>query len=190
MPKRLTSREEGDELRTNSVESSPDPTIAQYPGDPRHLDHSEFLLELGHATYAASRLAGIAFDILRVHKDALSADLYNDPLGRLEKKLREFPPDGLPGLEEFMTQLASARTSRNDLLHALPVQNGLHRRRKEDPDSSATSSQSRISATCARELLNAHRKGSEVLYSDGGAAIKKWYENSEGTIAQMTPFEP
>ena len=165
------------------MKAGPDPTVAQYPGDPRHPDHDAFLLELGHATLAASMLAGIAFDILRVHKNALSADLYNDPLGRLEKKMREFPPDGLPGLEEFMTQLTSARTSRNDLLHALPVQHGLHRRRKEDLGFVRNFFNVEDLRAVREELLSAHRKGSAVLYSDEGAAIKKWYEKSESSAA-------
>lgn len=73
---------------------------AQYPGDPRHPDHPEWLLELGRATYAAAGLSGIAFDLLRVHSGLESKDLYKDPLGRLLEKLRKSPP-AVDGDREF-----------------------------------------------------------------------------------------
>ena len=51
-------------------------TSTDHPGDPNHPDHEAYLLELGRATYAAAGLAGIAFDVLRIHGGFDSADLY------------------------------------------------------------------------------------------------------------------
>ncbi|MEW1990134.1 hypothetical protein AB0365_16965 [Brevibacterium casei] len=95
--------------------------------NPGHPDHEEYLLELGRATYAAAGLAGIAFDVLRIHGRFESAALYNDPLGTLENRLKGIRPP-LDGIDEFLSLLAEARVVRNDLIHALPVKQGLHRR--------------------------------------------------------------
>ena len=72
-------------------------TSTDHPGDPNHHDHEAYLLELGRATYAAAGLAGIAFDVLRIHGGFDSADLYSDPLGTLQGRLKDsLPPlDGL-----------------------------------------------------------------------------------------------
>jgi hypothetical protein len=146
----------------------------QYAGDPRHPDHDAFLLELGRATYAATRLTGIAFDILRVHGGAESADLYKDPLGALETKLGKIPADALPGLGDFLVQLAAAKVSRNDLLHALPVAHGLHRRRSNDLEYVRDFFTVEALRDVREEMLDAHRTGSEVLNSDGGKAVREW----------------
>ena len=44
----------------------------EWAGDPGHPSHNDYLLELGRATYAAAGLAGIAFDVLRIHRDRKS----------------------------------------------------------------------------------------------------------------------
>lgn len=152
---------------------------AEYAGDPEHPDHEDYLLELGRATYAAAGLAGIAFDVLRIHSGFDSAALYSDPLGVLEDRLKNNRPP-LDGLDEFLSLLADARKVRNDLIHALPVKHGLHRRTSKDL--SYVRNFFTVEAVCeARELFEqARRKGSEVLYSDDGAAIRRWYGEDVG----------
>lgn len=147
---------------------------AEHAGDPSHTDHDAYLLELGRATYSAAGLAGIAFDVLRVHCGFDSAALYSDPLGTLENRLRGSRPP-LDGIDEFVTLLGDARIVRNDLIHALPVKHGLHRRATKDigyvRDFYSVESLRKV-----RELFERARgTGSEVLYSDGGEAIRRWY---------------
>lgn len=150
---------------------------AEYAGDPGHPDHEEYLLELGRATYAAAGLAGIAFDVLRIHGQFESAALYNDPLGTLENRLKGIRPP-LDGIDEFLSLLAEARVVRNDLIHALPVKHGLHRRTSKDL-SYVRNFYTVESLREARVLFEqALRNGNKVLYSDGGAAIKRWYGNA------------
>lgn len=60
-------------------------------GDPGYPSHNDYLLELGRATYAAAGLAGIAFDVLRIHGGVDSAELYSDPLGTLQGRLKNNP---------------------------------------------------------------------------------------------------
>lgn len=147
---------------------------AEHAGDPGHPDHVTYLLELGRATYAAAGLAGIAFDVLRIHSGVDSAALYSDPLGALENRLRSSRP-ALDGIDEFVSLLGDARIVRNDLLHALPVKHGLHRRMTKDIGY-VRDFYSVESLREARELFErARRRGNEVLYSDGGEAIKRWY---------------
>ncbi len=147
---------------------------AEHAGDPGHPDHEAYLLELGRATYAAAGLAGIAFDVLRVHAGVDSAALYSDPLGTLENRLRGSRP-ALKGIDEFIDLLGDARIVRNDFIHALPVKHGLHRRMTKDLGY-VRDFYSIESLREARELFErARRRGNEVLYSDGGDAIKRWY---------------
>lgn len=149
-------------------------TAADHAGDPGHSDHQTYLLELGRATYAAAGLAGIAFDVLRVHCEFDSVELYSDPLGTLERRLRGSRPD-LEGIDDFLDLLGEARIARNDLIHALPVKHGLHRRVTRDL-SYVKDFFSVESLSEARQLFErARRRGNEVLYSDGGDAIKRWY---------------
>lgn len=149
----------------------------EYAGDPGHPDHEIFLLELGRATYAAAGLAGIAFDVLRIHSEFDSAELYSDPLGKLEKRLRAARP-ALEGVDRFIERLGSARVMRNDLIHALPVKHGLHRRRTEEPHY-VKNFYTVESLQKARELFEQTRRlGNAVLYSDGGEAIRRWHAQS------------
>jgi len=151
--------------------------IPAYPGDPQHPRHEEYLLELGRATYVAASLAGIAFDILRVHDGIDSAVLYNDPLGRLKMRLEkaELP---LNGMEEFLELLEKSRVARNDLIHAMPVLHGLYRRNTSDP----YYEQKFFSIESLREVRvlfeKTSRKGIEVLYADGGKAVDQWCSQS------------
>lgn len=140
-------------------------------------NHDAWLAALGRATYACSCLAGIAFDLLRVLGSHDSASLYNDPLGRLESKLQGFHKHTrFPEMDIFMTLLGPAIVTRNDLLHALPVRDGLHRRSTRDPyyvrDFFTVESLDAVTAEC----LAASRAGGEALYRDGGAAVRAWYE--------------
>ncbi|MFK4083651.1 hypothetical protein ACI2LF_06050 [Kribbella sp. NPDC020789] len=148
-----------------------------YPGDPRHPEHDLFITALGEATYMAARLAGICFDILRVFDRQISASLYPDPLGTLQRKVAELarnsetPP---PRLLDFAARLAEAVMTRNDLTHALPVKDGLlrHRGNVRIEFYSVESVQevtARLDATW--------RLGSEILYHDGGASIEAWYRD-------------
>lgn len=146
-------------------------------GDPSHPSHNDYLLELGRATYAAAGLAGIAFDVLRIHGGFDSAELYNDPLGTLQGRLKNNPPL-IDGIDEFLDLLNEARKMRNDLAHSLPVKHGLHRRTKD-----LYYVRTFYTVESLREVRalfeEARRKGNQVLYSDGGEAIKRWYGETQ-----------
>ncbi len=148
-----------------------------YAGDPTHPEHEQWLQALGQATLGAARLSGIAFDVLRVLGGHPSEDLYSDPLGTLEGRLRALAkrrPD-LPEVVDFLAELGPARELRNDLLHALPVRHGLHRRETNDPSyvRDFFTVESLLDAT--RVLNDAAGRGSVALYRDGGSAVQAWY---------------
>lgn len=151
-------------------------TDAEYPGDPRHPEHTDWLLELGRATYAAAGLSGIAFDLLRVHSGFESGDLYKDPLGRLLEKLRTSPPT-VEGIEDFIALAEEALVVRNDVLHALPVLHGLHRRRSDDLGYVRNYYDLNSLREATQVMENASRQGNEVLYADGGEAVRRWVES-------------
>jgi hypothetical protein len=153
------------------------PDAINHPGDPRHPGHARFLAELGRAAYAAARVAGISFDILRVFDGASSADMYSDPLGRLVRKLAalEGRMPTLPGLNLFVATMQTALITRNDLAHALPVKDGLHRRVTQDPSYLRNFFTVEDVCAAALELEHAWRQGSQVMYHDGGAAVNAWY---------------
>ena len=151
-------------------------TEAEYPGDPRHPDHTDWLLELGRATCAAAGLSGIAFDLLRVHSGFESGDLYKDPLGRLLEKLRTSHPS-VEGIEDFIALAEEALVVRNDVLHALPVLHGLHRRRSDDLGYVRNYYDLDSLREATQVMENTIRKGSEVLYADGGEAVRRWVES-------------
>lgn len=146
------------------------------PGDPRHPDHEDWLLALGKATYAASKVAGICFDILRVFGDIESANMYSDPLGKLLERLRHLETTGpsLPLLGEFIVSIESSKQARNDLLHALPVKDGLHRRTTQDLSYVKNFYTVEDLQQAADIMSETFDKGSRVLYYDGGAAVKAW----------------
>lgn len=103
----------------------------------------------------------------------LAEDLYKDPFGRLLEKLRQSPP-AVDGIEDFIALAEEALVVRNDVLHALPVLHGLHRRRSDD----LGYVRNYFDLTSLREatqvMENARRKGNEVLYADGGEAVRRW----------------
>jgi hypothetical protein len=154
-----------------------DPTFAAFAGNSRHPQHAEYLLELGRATYASIRVAGICFDILRVLGDHAESSLYRDDLGRLESKLaplRDRWPE-VDMLPEFMTSLPPARALRNDLMHALPVRDGLLRRTSGPDGRSVTFYSVSDLAEATATFQRTHRLGSRVLYHDDGALVRAWY---------------
>jgi hypothetical protein len=156
-----------------------DPTTPAHAGDPRHPDHERWLLELGRATYAASQVAGICFDLSRVLGGVESADMYSDPLGTLVNRLRRTANSlQISGMSEFIAQLETARDERNDLLHALPVLNGLHRRKTKDQWYVRNFFDVKHLAAASALLTEAARTGNGLLYQDGGEAVRRWYERA------------
>jgi hypothetical protein len=140
--------------------------------------HEDYLLELGRATFEASCLAGISFDLLRVFGDVDSAAMYDDPMGTLVSRLGKLSK-GYSGWEElstFVADLDEARVMRNDLLHALPVHNGLHRRRSKDGYYVRNFFTVESLSDVYRVFHELHLRGNQLLYSDGGAAATAWYE--------------
>jgi hypothetical protein len=127
-------------------------------------------------TYAAARVVGIAFDILRVLDGVSSAEMYSDVLGRLINRLRGLQARRpmLPGLASFIGQLEGARDTRNDVLHALPVKDGLHRRTSHDLGRVRNFFTVDDLRAAADQLEAAHVAGSRILYHDGGAAVHAW----------------
>ncbi len=108
-----------------------------------------------------------------MHSGFESKDLYKDPLGRLLEKLRKSPP-AVEGVESFITQAEKALVVRNDVLHALPVLHGLYRRRSDDLGYVRNYYNLAPLREATQVMQNACRKGNEVLYADGGQAIKRW----------------
>lgn len=131
-------------------------------------------MELGRATYAASRLAGITFDILRVHGGEDSAALYDLTHGQLHARLRDKNLT-LPGIHDFLDASEAAIKARNDLLHALPVAYGLHRRRTRDPFSVQNFFEVEPIAHVTQQLEEAAHLGNQILYWDGGKGVNDWY---------------
>lgn len=144
-----------------------------HPGDPRHPDHDQWLFALGRATYASQRLAGIAVDVLRVHCNVDFWDLVPDTLGKLIKRLDRHAQSGatIPGLVAWLSELADALEVRNDLMHALPVANGLHRRVAGNRGRVVNYFDMKDLDNAAAVLIAAHRTGSKLLYHDGGSAV-------------------
>jgi hypothetical protein len=72
--------------------------------------------------------------------------------------------------------VAFSRTpTRNDLLHALPVKDGLHRRHTQDLYRVRNFFDVEHLAVAAKELEDVWTQGSRLLYHDGGAAVQAWY---------------
>ncbi len=150
-----------------------------HAGDPRHPQHDQWLLELGRATYAASKVAGICFDLARVLGGVDSASMYCDPMGKLVDRLRPLAKKGtVPGLEKFVSLAESARDDRNDLVHALPVQSGLHRRKSGDLGYVRNFFEVDQLAAVTRSLTEVALAGNQLLYQDDGAAVAAWYAKS------------
>jgi len=79
--------------------------------------------------------------------------------------------------------LDEARDDRNDLLHALPVAYGLHRRKTNELGyvRDFYDVEDLVAVTSSMEA--AARVGNGLLYHDGGAAVRGWYERAGGTGA-------
>ncbi|MGL5862988.1 MAG: hypothetical protein ACRCY9_17215 [Phycicoccus sp.] len=149
---------------------------AAHPGDPRHPEHEAWLLELGRATFAAARVAGICFDLARILGGHPSEDMYTDQLGHLISRLKKMAAraDQVPGLAEFIDDLEPARIDRNDLLHALPVAHGLYRR-TDDLSYVRNFDEIEDLAQVTATLQAVAATGNRLLYQDDGAAIRRWY---------------
>lgn len=165
-------------VQDGAMTNPADSAGSEYPGNSQHPDHDRWLLELGRATYAASRVAGICFDLARVFGNVDSAAVYSDALGALINRLKPLGKQGsVPGLVAFITQLEAAREDRNDLLHVLPVANGLHRRKSQEPHYVRNFYSVQDLEKVTRSLSEASRRGNQLLYHDGGAAVQAWYRN-------------
>jgi hypothetical protein len=147
-----------------------------YAGDPRHPDHPKYLCELGAAVYAVSGVAGMVSAILQVHYGEDSMDLVDDPLGVLIKKLEQHDKSGstIPGLTDFIVQLNAMLPMRNDVIHALPVLYGLHRRTKRDTHRVVNFFSIADLEAARREFERVNRIGNQLLYFDGGKAVEAW----------------
>ena len=144
-------------------------------GDPRSPDHQPFLSQLGAATYEGARVATLMMDILRTHCGVDYWELTQDTHGRLRAKL-EASQERVPGLAEAIPLLTRAVELRNQLLHALLAQDGLHYRGK---DKSVVDFYTVGDLRATTELFrHASRLGNELLYHDGGAGVRRLYEGS------------
>lgn len=129
----------------------------------------------------SSRVAGICFDVLRVRSGARGSDLYRDVLGDLQRKLRRHVEENgraLPGFGlfcGFLDDLEQAKTTRNDLIHALPVRDGLLR-----VDGRKRVEFYTIESLVAAQgtLQRAWVSGTEVLHFDDGSFVRDWYARS------------
>ncbi len=149
----------------------------EHAGDARHPDHERWLQELGRTTHAAARVAGVSFDVLRVFHGVPGEDMYSNPMGKLLSRLQVLliKQPLLPGLRDFVEKLEVAKLTRNDLLHALPVLHGLHRRETKDLFRVRNFFDVDDLRTAEAQLDEAARLGNHVLYHDGGTAIEAWY---------------
>jgi hypothetical protein len=167
-------------MNQGSVRTYDDRTVSDsgtpYAGDPQHPDHPKYLTELGAAVYAAAGVAGIASDILRVHLGEDTMDLVDDPLGVLIKKLEQHDKSGstIPGLTDFIVQLNAMLPMRNDVIHALPVAYGLHRRTKKDAYRVVNFYSIADLEAARKEFERVSRIGNGLLYFDGGKAVEAW----------------
>jgi hypothetical protein len=142
-------------------------------GNPASHEHEAWLLELGRVTRAAAQLATICFDLARIVGGIGEEQLYDDPLGGLQRRLLLIDATELPEMPQFMDALDAARRIRNDVAHAFLVRDGLFRRsaggrheREFYTVASLQSARTRIEA--------ASRLGDQVLHTNGGARIGAW----------------
>ncbi len=150
-----------------------DMSDVEHPGEPGHPDHQEWLLALGRATYASQALAGIAVDVLRTHCGVDFWKLVPDSLGGLVKRLERHDraaPD-VPDLTAWLVELEQALVLRNDLLHALPVKHGLHRRDAKHKSRIVNFFTVKALDDAAAIFGAARLSGNKILYHDGGTAV-------------------
>lgn len=129
-------------------------------------------------------MAGTCYDILRVWAVCEGSALDSCNLGGLQNALREYgkrtvaaeePLGSLPRWSEFMDSLDLSRNLRNDLMHALPVLNGLLRRGSKVIAADAWpffTIESLVDIAASFELTS--RLGNGLLYSDGGSRVEEW----------------
>lgn len=103
--------------------------------------------------------------------------MYREPLGELEKRARTVagklgtPP---PELTAFIAALPAARQTRNDVLHALRVRDGLYRRVNKPLRIREFFTVESLQEARA-EMDAARRLGNQALYFDGGQSVRDWY---------------
>lgn len=144
------------------------------PGTPGSARHPEYLLALGSATYEAAKVAMIATDLMRVLGGVADAEMYGDPLGRLEGRVRGLikTRSDVDELIPFLEKLTLAREHRNDLIHALPVHDGLYRRTAEKIREFFTvESLEEVAAHFAETYAD----GLRILYRNDGKEVDAWY---------------
>ena len=147
-------------------------------GNPEHAEHVLWLTELGRVTRAAAQLATICFDLARIVGGVHESEIYDDPLGALEKRLRAIVLANLPEIDDFMALLDTARRTRNDVMHAFLVRDGLLRRtRKGGYDRDFYSVESLREAR--QHLEDASRIGANVLHANGGAVLESWRQRPQ-----------
>ena len=71
--------------------------------------------------------------------------------------------------------MRAALVTRNNIAHALPVKDGLHRRVAQDLHYVRNFFSVEDVAAAALELEQAWQEGSRVLFHDGGASVSAWY---------------
>ena len=146
-------------------------------GDPSHPDHDAWALELGRVTRAAAQLATICFDLARIVGGVDENKMYDDPLGGLQQRLGGIEPKSSPLLPEFLAVLDSARHTRNDIMHAFLLRDGLLRRSsKRGYDREFYSISTLINTK--DQLEAASRLGNQILYANGGEAVEAWRQRN------------
>ncbi len=73
----------------------------------------------------------------------------------------------------WLLELEAALVVRNDILHALPVKHGLHRRTANNQARVVNFYDVQDLATATATLSAATRSGNKILYHDGGVAVAK-----------------
>ena len=145
-------------------------------GDPNHPQHERWLLELGRVTYASSQVATACFNLSRTHGEHTSLSLQQDTLGRAAGRLQDMVKErgSFQQLDDFVAELGPVVTLRNDVMHALTVRDGLHRRRADDPTYVRNYFEIADLRKVNAALVNAAHLGQVALYADGGKAIERW----------------
>jgi hypothetical protein len=77
-------------------------------------------------------------------------------------------------LTDFIAQLNAMLPMRNDVIHALPVAYGLHRRTKKDTARVVNFYSIADLAAATKEFERVSRIGNQLLYFDGGKAVEAW----------------
>ena len=152
--------------------------LSEHHGDHRHPRHSDFLREIGVAVFSAAGVAGIVVDILRIHHNVAFFDLVDKDLGGLVAALRRHAEtdNSVPGLLAYAEEVDRVRVKRNDLIHALPVLHGLHRRTAKDRVRVVNFYSIEALQAVTAEFDAVRGRGNHLLYYDGGAAVRAWYE--------------